>query len=159
MFYMETFCRGDVLYVRRKIPMLGSKDKKEEWCNLLLFFCFSWPATSKFSSPARLVVCVHFHKVKHCKIPLYFRYFWRKWIAVPLSFTRRYWVKNSARFEQNSGEHRYLATLCVLLTDFWAEKKSASPFLPLLIMGWGIDDNYRDFDIFFCRQSSSYKQR
>jgi hypothetical protein len=32
-------------------------------------------------------------------------------IAVPLSKVRRFFDLFSARFEQNSGEHRYLATL------------------------------------------------
>jgi hypothetical protein len=47
------------------------------------------------------------------KIPLFFRYFCLKYIAVPLSQFRRYYALFSARFEQNSGEHRYLATLNV----------------------------------------------
>jgi hypothetical protein len=34
-----------------------------------------------------------------------------KMIAVPLSKVRRFCDLFSARFEQNSGEHRYLATL------------------------------------------------
>jgi hypothetical protein len=58
--------------------------------------------------------------IKHClhnQIPLYFRYFSQKWIAVPLSNSCRYWVKNSARFELNSGVHRYLATLAPLITE------------------------------------------
>jgi hypothetical protein len=45
------------------------------------------------------------------EIPLLFRYFEVKWIAVPLSKFHRYSKFFSAIFEQNSGVHRYLATL------------------------------------------------
>jgi hypothetical protein len=99
----------------KKLPLFG---KNTPLFNIFLKFRYFFAIISLFCKLTfnfKKQVFTHFNRLfspNICKLnSAIFPLLLGKMIAVPLSRLRRFKKKNSARFEENSGVHRYLATL------------------------------------------------